>query len=155
MNDKAMVEPLNTKAWVLVPVEPTQAMVTAGFMRNVELGGGKRSPEETYRAMLSASPTLPAVDGGEVRAWEHVLTGLVRQKHDKPSVGMAEGDYAPLVRQSALLVAESRVQSLEEALRRIAEKTKTASSAGSLAGLVGLLEIEQIARAALKERGNG
>lgn len=42
--------------WKLVPVEPTQEMATAGFSRNLELGGGKRNPEETYKAMLAAAP---------------------------------------------------------------------------------------------------
>jgi hypothetical protein len=42
--------------WKLVPVEPTQAMITAGYSRNLELGGAKRSPDETYRAMLTAAP---------------------------------------------------------------------------------------------------
>lgn len=41
--------------YALVPIEPTQAMRTAGFCKNIELGGGKRNPEETYKAMIAAA----------------------------------------------------------------------------------------------------
>lgn len=82
------------------------------------------SDEEFNRDRSDENP-----NAGKVRAWEHVLTGLVRQKHDKPSVGMAEGDYAPLVRQSALTAAESRVQSLEEEVKRLREAVERSNTA--------------------------
>lgn len=43
--------------WKLVPVEPTPEMNAAGYMKNLELGSGKRSPHETYKAMIAAAPT--------------------------------------------------------------------------------------------------
>lgn len=49
--------------WKLVPIEPTQGMNSAGYMRNLELGGGKRSADETYKAMVRASPSAPAAHG--------------------------------------------------------------------------------------------
>lgn len=46
------------EGWKLVPIVPTTQMNAAGYMRNLELGSGKRNPEETYKAMLAAAPTL-------------------------------------------------------------------------------------------------
>lgn len=46
--------------WKIVPVEPTQSMNSAGYMRNLELGSAKRSADETYKAMLAAAPQPPA-----------------------------------------------------------------------------------------------
>lgn len=45
------------------------------------------------------------------RAWEHLLTGVVRQLHDKPSQSSLDaGDYDPLVRASE---AADRIEALE------------------------------------------
>lgn len=51
------------QGWKLVPVEPTQDMNSAGYMRNLELGSAKRSADETYKAMVAAAPTIPAIPG--------------------------------------------------------------------------------------------
>lgn len=44
--------------WVLVPREPTEAMSAAGLSADLDCG----SPDDVYRAMLSATPTQ-ASDG--------------------------------------------------------------------------------------------
>jgi hypothetical protein len=66
---------------------------------------------------VTQSPQVPGNNELVTRAWEHRLTGIVRQGHDKPSVGMAEGDYEPLVRLSdvadALSTAGARIEALE------------------------------------------
>lgn len=57
-----------------------------------------------------------------VCAWEHKLTGVVRQLHDRPSTSsMAEGDYEPLVRQSE---AADRITSLEAEVERLTKATQ-------------------------------
>ncbi|KKB80828.1 hypothetical protein VW35_01055 [Devosia soli] len=61
-----MVEPLNTKAWVMVPVEPTQAMVTAATQIDFDNEDEAGMAINLWQAMVSTSPALPAVDGGEI-----------------------------------------------------------------------------------------
>lgn len=172
-----MVEPLDTKAWVLAPVEPTEEMVDAGGRQQASGRGG---PDSIYRAMLSASPSLPVVDGGEV-AWARyaddgepvdvffdtsraISLRLLGKDVRALSLKGERDDYAEALRVAGRTIqhnvsraeaAESRVQSLEEALRAIVERAKAASSGGSLAALSGLSGMEQIARNALKVNGNG
>lgn len=192
MNDKAMVEPLNTKA--VEPcggcgeIDPKRRCIGClheffpkPLPKGMEEILNRQQREHTDPfAPVRRSPALPAVDVGEVRAWEHVLTGLVRQKHDKPSVGMAEGDYAPLVRQSALTAAESRVQSLEEEVKRLREAVERSNTAlndwlnvyagafcnpdivaeaqariGEFGTIAYIASVTAQNRAALKDNGNG
>lgn len=158
------VEQLDTKAWVMVPVEPTEEMVDAGGRQQASGRGG---PDSIYRAMLSASPSLPVVDGG---AFTHVaktkLEGLLADGWQINGYSIHKDDRLGLVTTGAFVgwytnaceameAAESRVLSLEEALRAIVERAKAASSGGSLAALSGLSGMEQIARNALKVNGNG
>lgn len=71
---------------------------------------------------MTQSPQVPGNSELVTRAWEHRLTGIVRQGHDKPSVGMAEGDYEALVRLSdvvdALSTAEATIASLRGEVER-------------------------------------
>lgn len=117
-----MVEPLDTKAWVLVPVEPTEEMVSKGYQNCIGSGNIKA----VYAAMLSASPSLPVVDGAEVVAtsWKYHDRACVDFKFSPDPYALERGfltDIQPLVRQSALIAAESRVQSLEEEVKRLRE----------------------------------
>lgn len=59
--------------------------------------------------------TSPEAMKVETRAWEHVLTGVVRQLHDKPGrSSLALGDYEPLVRLSDAQALSTQVQRLTE-----------------------------------------
>lgn len=51
---EAALSAIEQAGLVVAPVEPTQEMMNAGFMRNAQQGGAKRSPEETYAAMIEA-----------------------------------------------------------------------------------------------------
>ena len=107
----------NPKAWVLVPVEPTPAMVAAWMCDH-------RNWSDRYAAMLSAYPALP-VDGGEVVAtsWKYHDRVCVDFKFAPDPYALERGfltDIEPLVRQSALLAAESRALSLEEEVKAAA-----------------------------------
>ena len=198
MTSKAMVEPLNTKAWVLVPIEPTPEMLRAGIdncamsiQQDRACGRQMTTPFEDecgsiYRAMLSASPVLPAVDGGEIEKKTSVLAREYRPSMDKDIVHAWGADASNALYEAAALIssqkqeidsltnrnavldadgiaarkgaannyarasaAESRVQSLEEALRKIADISHRNFGRQSEK----LADIEPIARAALKENG--
>lgn len=55
---------------------------------------------------------LSPVDGLEVVGWEHKLTGIIRQRGDKPSLGVADGDYEELCRvsQASSVIAGLRAE---------------------------------------------
>jgi len=85
----------------LVPIEPTKEMNAAGYSKNLELGGGKRNPADTYKAMLAAAPQPAEVAGErnyqhEANEWADAATnGLqwlrnVRDGVSKPADGIAE-----------------------------------------------------------------
>lgn len=105
----AMVEPLNTKAWVMVPAEPTPAMVEAGWIDKEDV-----TPGEIWASMLLASPALPAVDGGEfteqlLNQIEHVHLGIAARFPDitdatKELLRLSE-DGAKLIQRQAHQIA--------------------------------------------------
>lgn len=181
-----MVEPLNKKAWVLVPVEPTPAMVEAGWIDKEDV-----TPGEIWVAMLSAAPALPAVDGGEAQKLarklaytaeinsrrfddDHPLVGELRQA--AALITTQQQQIAALMNERTSLIetkreqierltaerdewqdranhqqvraeaAESRVQSLEEEVKRLRrESTDRAymlEAYGSMLGPTALKVIE-------------
>lgn len=162
-----MVEPLDTKACVMVPVKPTPEMIGAANRVDFDNEDEAAMAVNLWHAMLSASPSLPVVDGG---AFTHVaktkLDGLLADGWQINGYSIHKDDRLGLVTTGAFVgwytnaceamdAAESRAQSLEEALRMIVERAKAASSGGSSAALSGLCGIENFARNALKVNGNG
>lgn len=169
-----MVEPLNTKAWVMVPVEPTPEMLATQGKSRPDLARTEQQREtaemlnsnmrkmaaETWREMLAASPSLPVVDGGDIEAAERnrdaARTNFLTMQGaaDKLRVRAEE--------------AESRVLSLEEEVKRLRRLGDTLSSITfNLAQPSSPLTNDQKAvvreavtqwdagRAALKVNGNG
>lgn len=157
-----MVEPLDTKAWVMVPVEPTPEMQSSGRAVILDEYDDVPSARNVYRAMLSASPSLPVVDGG---AFTHVaktkLEGLLADGWQINGYSIHKDDRLGLVTTGAFVgwytnaceameAAESRVLSLEEALRKIAE-----GNLGDDPWQANYDRIRNVARNALKVNGNG
>jgi len=66
------------------------------------------------------SALLP-VDGLEVVAWEHKLTGIIRQRGDKPSLGVSDGDYEELCRLSQASSVIAGLTPYKEELEKIAD----------------------------------
>ena len=54
--------------WRVLPVEPDDAMIDAGFeaLRNGEEWGRMKSPSEIWEAMLAAAPAPPPQEGGKL-----------------------------------------------------------------------------------------
>lgn len=62
-NRRAAIAAVEAEGWQLVPVEPTEAMLTAGFL---SLGKGEDASvleRDVYRAMLAAAPKPVVTDG--------------------------------------------------------------------------------------------
>lgn len=96
-----MVEPLNTKAWVMVPVEPTPEMVEAHYQAHAEAETVFADAQFVWAKMLSASPALPAVDGGEAVA-------LLRQRDGEEFDGEVHLTSAEAVSIAALLTTQQQ-----------------------------------------------
>ena len=126
-----MVEPLNTKAWVMVPVQPTPEMVEAHYQAHAEAETVFADAQLVWAKMLAASPSLPVVDGW---AFTHVaknkldslladgwrVNGYSIQKDDRlglVTTGAFIGWYTNAC--EAMDAAESRVLSLEEEVKRL------------------------------------
>lgn len=105
-----MVEPLDTKAWVIVPVEPAEEMVAAvpaSFSASFQ-AIWPQICGDIYRAMLSASPSLSVVDGGETAEKSEALAREYRPTMDKDIVHAWGADAAAALSEAATLITTQK-----------------------------------------------